>query len=144
MGIQKGDMFPVSSLTTTDGKSADLGSSKAAVFYFYPKDDTPGCTIEANEFTAKYEEFRTKEIAVFGVSADNADSHQKFCDKFGITFPLLIDEGGKVGQEIENWKGAVHARTTYVVDASGKVVEVYDSVNPKGHAEEVFAAASQI
>ena len=134
----RGDPLNVEALRSIEGKPASLAGAKRAVFYFYPKDDTPGCTIEAKEFTQREKEFSMRGVKVFGVSADGPESHKAFCDKFGITFPLLMDSGGRVGRELGNWRGINHARTTVLVDASGHILELWDNVKAQGHAQAVL------
>jgi peroxiredoxin Q/BCP len=143
MNIKEGDHFPYEELKTVEGGRPDLTGARKAVFYFYPKDDTPGCTVEAKEFTQLEKEFQSRGVRVFGVSADDAESHRAFCGKFGISFPLLIDEGGRLGGEIGNWRGSSHARTTVLTDGAGKVLKVYPEVKAQGHAALLLEEAGK-
>jgi len=144
MLIKKGEIFPFGDLKTVKGETVALTGPEMGVFYFYPKDDTPGCTIEAKQFTLLEKDFAAKGVQLFGVSADGPESHRAFCDKFGIRFPLLIDEGGRVGQKIGNWRGVNHARTTLLVESSGKVIELWDAVKAEGHAQAVLDALNRV
>ena len=132
-----GDVFPIQRLSSGD-KPLALDASKYTVLYFYPEDDTPGCTVEANEFQQLKGEFAGAGTRIVGVSVDEAGSHRAFCDKFGLTFDLATDHGGNLGAEMDIMKGSVHRRVTYVVDASGKVVLEYSAVKAAGHARQIL------
>lgn len=125
---------------------ADYKGKKIVVLYFYPKDDTPGCTIEANDFTALSPEFAALDTAIIGVSKDDCASHRAFIDKYGLDVQLLADTSGElcerygVWQEVEKdgvkkWK---IVRSTFVIDQRGILAEALYNVNPEGHAQEIL------
>ena len=119
---------------------------KKVVLYFYPKDDTPGCTIEANEFTALASDFAAADTVVIGVSKDSCASHQAFIDKFGLKVDLLSDESGALCEAYGVWqekeKNGVKkmgiVRSTFIIDRDGKLIEVEYGVSPEGHAARVL------
>ena len=138
--MQAGNRFPDFSLPNQDGKTTSLQdfAGQWLVVYFYPKDDTPGCTIEAKGFTASKADFDAAGIKVLGVSADDVASHQHFCNKFAFTIDLLSDLGSSLMKSLgigqAEWKGMKFwERTTFVVDPSGVIRKVYEKVNPQGH-----------
>jgi peroxiredoxin Q/BCP len=142
--LKAGDKAPNFSLETDRGKTiilAELGD-KPVVLFFYPKDDTPGCTIECKEFRDALPKFEAK-AHVLGISSDDQASHVAFRDKFGLNFPLLVDVGGKVAQEFGVWAetpyGTQNKRTTFILRGT-TVDRVFDQVKPEGHAEEVLKA----
>jgi peroxiredoxin Q/BCP len=148
MTLNPGDLAPDFSLLDTDGNQinlADLGG-KRVVLYFYPRDNTPGCTKEACGFRDVYAEFQSRNIAVFGVSTDDAKSHGKFVTKYQLPFPLLCDEGGKVATAyncygVKKFMGKEYigiTRMTYVIAPDGKIEKVYRKVKPESHAEEIL------
>jgi thioredoxin-dependent peroxiredoxin len=118
------------------------------VLYFYPKDDTPGCTLEAQDFTARLAEFTAAGATVIGMSKDSPKSHDKFCKKYGLSIVLASDEGGHTCEDYGVWLeksmyGKTYLgvqRTTVLIDGTGKVARVWDKVSVKGHADEVLAA----
>ncbi len=117
------------SVTTTDLLGGPL------VLYFYPKDDTPGCTSEASQFRDIYRRFEEKKARVVGVSRDSVESHQRFKKKYAIPFTLLADTESKLYGALE-----VNARSTFLVDGEGRILKVWPKVNVNQHAEEVLAA----
>lgn len=138
--MQAGNRFPDFSLPNQDGKTTSLQdfAGQWLVVYFYPKDDTPGCTIEAKGFTGRKADFDAAGIKVLGVSADDVASHQQFCHKFAFTIDLLSDPGSSLMKSLgigqAEWKGMKFwERTTFVVDPSGVIRKVYEKVNPQGH-----------
>lgn len=138
--MQAGNRFPDFSLPNQDGKTTSLQdfAGQWLVVYFYPKDDTPGCTIEAKGFTVRKADFDAAGIKVLGVSADDVASHQHFCHKFAFTIDLLSDPGSSLMKSLAigqaEWKGMKFwERTTFVVDPSGVIRKVYEKVNPQGH-----------
>lgn len=147
-----GDAFPDIAMTAPDGaavKASDFAGSKLVVF-FYPKDDTPGCTTENKDFSELYGEFRKSGIAVLGVSKDPPKKHVKFTAKHGLAAPLASDaEEGGVSDALGIWTeksmyGRTYMgmeRTTYLVDEAGKIARIWNKVKVKGHAAEVLAAA---
>ena len=138
--LEAGQPFPNFSLSNQDGKTVSLGdfAGKWLVVYFYPKDDTPGCTIQGKSFTATKSDFDAAGINVVGVSQDDVDSHKNFCDKFSFKIDLLADPNTEllkacgVGQS--EYKGTMYwDRTSFVVDPTGILRKVYEKVNPQGH-----------
>jgi len=107
------------------------------VLYFYPKDETPGCTIEACSFRDNQEKFRKHGIVVLGVSKDTVLSHKKFAQKHNLRFTIFSDVEKKVIKKYKAW-GVSALRKTYLIDKEGNIVKVYDKVNPLTHAEEIF------
>jgi len=138
--LEAGKPFPQFSLANQDGKTVKLSDypGKWLVVYFYPKDDTPGCTIQGKSFTAIRADFDAAGIDVVGVSADDVASHKNFCNKFSFTIDLLADTDAEllkscgIGQT--EYKGNMYwDRTTFVVDPKGTISKVYTKVNPEGH-----------
>jgi peroxiredoxin Q/BCP len=150
-----GDALPDIALETPDGGSVRLSdfAGKKLVVFFYPKDDTPGCTTENKDFSALAGEFDKAGVALLGVSKDTPAKHAKFIAKHGLTAPLASDaaEGGLsdalgIWTEKQNY-GRTYigmVRTTYLVGADGRIARVWDKVKVKGHAEEVLAAAKAL
>jgi peroxiredoxin Q/BCP len=140
MSAETGKRFPDFSLQNQDGKTMTLDDyeGKWLVLYVYPKDDTPGCTIQGKSFTATKQEFDDANIAVVGVSADDVESHKNFCNKFSFTIDLLADPKHELlnaaGVEQSDYKGTMYwNRTTFVIDPAGDLRKVYEKVNPEGH-----------
>jgi len=142
MAAAVGQRFVDFSLQNQDGetKTLDDYARKWLVLYVYPKDDTPGCTIQGKSFTASKADFDEANIAVVGVSADDVDSHKAFCNKFGFTIDLLADPDHKllsaagVGQS--EYEGTMYwNRTSFVIDPDGNLRKVYERVNPEGHEQ---------
>lgn len=152
---QVGDMIPDVALTTPDGgtvKPSDFKGKKAVIF-FYPKDDTPGCTIENQDFTALGPQFATAGVTLLGVSKDAPARHQKFIAKYGLTAPLASDaaEGG-LSDALGVWAEKVNygrsymgmVRSTYLLGADGRIARIWAKVKVKGHAAEVLEAAKAL
>lgn len=140
--IEEGQQFPDFSLPDQDGRTRSLSdyAGKWLVVYFYPEDDTSGCTLQGKSFTATRGEFDKAGIEVVGVSQDDVESHKSFCNKFAFTIDLLADTDTKllracgIGQT--EWKGtSFWDRTSFVIDPSGKVRKTYAKVNPEGHEQ---------
>jgi len=138
--LEAGNKFPDFSLPNQNGRSVSLSdfAGKWLVVYFYPKDDTPGCTIQGKSFTASKSEFDQAGISIVGVSQDDVTSHKDFCNKFGFTIDLLADTNAElmkacgIGQT--EYKGTMYwDRTTFVVDPTGVIRKVYQKVNPQDH-----------
>ncbi|MBM0743741.1 peroxiredoxin [Phormidium sp. CLA17] len=146
MPLSIGDTAPNFTVNDTNGKPISLSdyAGKPVVIYFYPKDDTPGCTKEACSFRDNYEQYLSKGIAVLGVSMDGEDSHHAFTEKFNLPFPLLSDVDGTVTQayDVQGEKNGMRyaTRVTYVVGADGKISQVYTSVNTETHAADILTA----
>ena len=125
---------------------------KYVVIYFYPKDDTPGCTIETNDFNKLHSKFKKLDCEIYGISKDSIKSHDKFRDKYKIKFDLLADETIKVLKKYKVWgkkkfmgrefMGII--RTTYLIDKKGKILKVWDNVKVKDHAKEVLETLENI
>lgn len=140
MALEEGKRFVDFNLQNQDGKTVTLDdfAGKWLVLYIYPKDDTPGCTIQGKSFTASKQEFDEAGIAVLGVSADDVASHKDFCNKFAFTIDLLADPNHElltaagVGQS--EYKGTMYwDRTSFVIDPQGVLRKIYLKVNPEGH-----------
>ena len=140
MTAEIGRRFPDFSLQNQDGKTVTLDdfAGKWLVLYVYPKDDTPGCTIQGKSFTASKQEFDEANISVVGVSADDVASHKEFCNKFSFTIDLLADpnqqllQAAGVGQS--DYKGTMYwDRTSFVIDPEGTLRKIYQKVSPEGH-----------
>jgi peroxiredoxin Q/BCP len=122
------------------------------VLYFYPKDDTPGCTLEAQDFNARLAEFAAAGATVIGISKDSVKSHDKFCRKHGLSIILASDEGGHTCEDYGVWLeksmyGKTYMgieRTTVLIDGAGKVAQVWNKVSVKGHADEVLGAVKAL
>lgn len=146
-----GSKFPDFSLPDQDGKQLSLKdfSGKWLVLYVYPKDDTPGCTVQGKSFTATKAEFDDAGINVVGLSQDDVASHKNFCNKFSFTIPLLADVQGtllKAAQvDQSDWKGTLYwDRTTFVIDPTGTLKKVYSKVNPQGHERVLLDDIKQL
>ena len=148
MLISEGDPVPKFELPDSDGKmikSSDYKGKKFVV-YFYPRDFTPGCTIEADEFSKEYAKFKKIGVEIIGISTDDTESHKKFVEKMGIPYVLLSDTDSAVCKKFGVWgkkqfMGKEYMgvqRSTFLVDEKGKVFKVYPKVKPKGHADEVL------
>lgn len=142
MAVEEGKRFVDFTLQNQDGKAVKLDdyAGRWLVVYVYPKDDTPGCTIQGKSFTASKQEFDDAGIAVVGVSADDVGSHKDFCNKFAFTIDLLADpnhellDAAGVGQS--EYKGTMYwDRTSFVIDPEGKLRKVYEKVRPEGHEQ---------
>ncbi|MBF0359131.1 MAG: thioredoxin-dependent thiol peroxidase [Magnetococcales bacterium] len=150
--LNSGDKIPKLTVPNQDGVDCslyDLLGEKGAVIYFYPRDSTPGCTVEANDFQRLSGDFAALGINVVGISKDSVASHTKFANKHGLEFTLLSDgegaacEGFGVWQEKKNY-GKTYmgiVRSTFLVDAKGEVLKSWTKVKTKGHAEAVLEAA---
>jgi len=137
-------------LQSQEGKSVSLHdfAGKWVVLYFYPKDMTQGCTIEAHNFQRDLAQYDKKNAVILGVSEDTVDSHQQFCTKESLTFKLLADDKHEVAPKygsLTDYNGMkIAARNTFLIDPKGVVRKVYVKVNPNPHSEEVLAALSQM
>jgi peroxiredoxin Q/BCP len=108
------------------------------VLYFYPKDDTPGCTVEGKEFRDLHEQFQLLDCAVIGVSTDGIESHRAFAEKHALPFTLLADSSGELARALGVLKGTIADRTTFVVGGDGRVIRAFADVSPRGHAQQVL------
>jgi peroxiredoxin Q/BCP len=149
--INEGDKAPAITVSASDGSTVDLASPGAPlVLYFYPKDDTSGCTREAQDFTALAGEFRKAGVKVIGVSRDPMKSHEKFIGKYHLAVPLVSDEDGSISDAFGTWvqksmygrKYMGMERATYLIGPDGRVLRAWRKVKVPGHAQEVLEAAS--
>jgi peroxiredoxin Q/BCP len=152
--LETGTKAPDFTLAADDGGKVKLSAlaGKPVVLYFYPRDNTPGCTREACAFRDRKRELAKLGALVLGVSPDNVASHEKFRDKFKLNFPLLADADHKVAEKYGAWreknlygkKSMGIQRSTFLIDAAGKVARVWKKVNVDGHDEEVIAALKEL
>jgi len=148
--LGEGDRLPT--VTLLDDRGAQLTTTDLLggplILYFYPKDDTPGCTSEASQFRDLYPQFQAKKARIVGVSRDSTESHRRFKEKFSIPFELLADTESKlcdafgviVEKNMYGKKSKGIARSTFLIDGSGKIVKVWPKVNVGEHADEVLAS----
>jgi len=150
MPIKAGITAPVFTLKDENGKERSLEEfrGKPVVLYFYPKDDTPGCTVEACNFRDDYGEYDKAGVVILGISPDSPESHTKFKQKFNLPFTLLADEGHKVCELYGTWGTKKNYgreyegvfRTTFLIDTNGSIKKVFENVKPDGHSHEVLSA----
>lgn len=140
MTLSVGTQAPAFTVTDTNGNTVNLSdhTGKTVVLYFYPKDDTPGCTKEACGFRDNYSVYQGKDIVVFGISMDDEASHQRFTQKYNLPFPLLADVKGEMSKAYDVDGGGYSRRVTYVIDGSGAIVKVYDAVKTDTHAIDIL------
>ncbi len=150
--IDEGDKAPALSISASDGSEIDLAApGQPLVLYFYPKDDTSGCTREAQDFTALADEFRAAGVKVVGVSRDPMKKHEKFIGKYGLAVPLASDEDGRISDAFGTWvqksmygrKYMGMERSTYLIGADGTVLKAWRKVKVPNHARDVLAAARE-
>jgi thioredoxin-dependent peroxiredoxin len=145
-----GTAAPDFSLATSDGSQVSLKDYKGkwVVLYFYPKDFTSGCTIEAKNFQRDLDHYTKTGAVVLGVSVDNAQSHKEFCAKEGLNFKLLADPDGKVstqyGSTMQYQGATMAARNTFLINPEGKIAKVYTSVKPAEHSEQVLKDLAEL
>jgi thioredoxin-dependent peroxiredoxin len=145
---QQGQRLPDVEFVTEDSQrlaAEDLTAQKT-VLYFYPKDDTPGCTKEACAFRDRMGDYRQANIEVYGVSLDSPESHRRFREKYGLNFPLLTDEGGRAAEALGVLRegGEMTNRVTFLLDAGGTIAKVYPEVSPETHADEILEDAAAL
>ncbi|WP_267383528.1 peroxiredoxin [Cyanobacterium sp. uoEpiScrs1] len=140
MVLSIGSIAPNFTTIDDEGRTISLSDfkGKVVVIYFYPKDDTPGCTKEAKGFRDNYNHYQSREIVIFGVSMDNRVSHQKFKEKYGLPFQLLVDYDGKITKAYDVDGGGYSKRTTYIIDAEGKINYVDEKVKTDSHAQDIL------
>ena len=114
------------------------------VVYFYPKDFTPGCTLEAQRFQRDLSKYRDRNAQILGISVDAPETHAEFCDSEGLTFPLLADANGAVSKAYGSWLGAMALRHTYLVDPDGQLRSIFLGVRPAIHSQEVLARLDEL
>ncbi|MCF2972071.1 peroxiredoxin [Synechococcus sp. Nb3U1] len=141
MALTVGTAAPGFNTTDTQGNQVSLASlaGKTVILYFYPKDDTPGCTKEACGFRDAYADYQGKDVVVLGVSMDDQASHQKFTEKYNLPFPLLVDSSGVITRAYDVDGGGYSKRVTYVIDGEGKIAKVYQNINTETHARDILA-----
>ena len=152
--IKEGEAAPDFEARDAEGNKVRLSDLRGqkVVLYFYPKDDTPGCTTESCDFQAKLPKFKPRDAVVFGISILDEKSKAKFAAKYGLTFPLLADADHAVAEKYGVWQEKKNygrsymgiARTTYLIDRSGKIAKRWDSVKVDGHAEAVLDAVNAV
>jgi thioredoxin-dependent peroxiredoxin len=152
MMINEGDKAPAITVAATDSSSVNLAApGRPLVLYFYPKDDTSGCTREAQDFTILAPEFAKAGVKVIGVSRDPMKSHGKFIGKYGLAVPLVSDEDGRISDAFGTWvqksmygrKYMGMERSTFLIRADGRVLKAWRKVKVPGHAEEVLKSARE-
>ncbi len=146
--VRQGQPLPDVDFTTESGErlgAGDLAGGEKTVLYFYPRDDTPGCTKEACAFRDRMEDYRRAGIEVYGVSLDSPESHRRFREKHGLNFPLLTDEGGRASEALGvlNEKGRAR-RVTFLIARGGQIAKVYPEVSPETHADEILEDAASL
>jgi peroxiredoxin Q/BCP len=141
MALNVGMPAPLFTVKDTNGNTVSLAdfSGKTVILYFYPKDDTPGCTKEACSFRDNYTAYQGKDIVVLGVSGDDEASHQQFTQKFNLPFPLLADIDRSIMQAYDVDGGGYAKRVTYVINPQGAIAHVYTSINTETHATDILA-----
>jgi peroxiredoxin Q/BCP len=152
--IEEGSKAPAFTLQADDGSKVKLSDLKGSpvVLYFYPRDDTPGCTREACAFRDRQDEIQGLGAKVFGISPDTVESHVKFRDKFSLNFPLLADPDHKMAEKYGAWreknmygkKSMGIQRSTYLIDANGKVAKLWKRVQVDGHDQQVIDALNAL
>ena len=152
--LNEGDKAPDFDTISSDEKKVALRAlkGKKVILYFYPKDDTPGCTVEACGFRDKSGEIEAQGAVILGVSPDGVDSHKKFINKHSLPFTLLADEDKVISKAYGVWVkknkyGKEYmgvARTTFVIDENGYIVKIYEKVKPEGHNDEIIAFLSGV
>jgi peroxiredoxin Q/BCP len=146
----EGTAAPTFQLVSNEGKTTSLSKyhGKWVVLYFYPKDFTSGCTLEAHNFQRDLDKYKKMGAVILGVSVDTADSHKSFCAKEGLNFKLLADTDAKVSEQygsIMEYNGMkLSARNTFIIDPQGKIAKVFVKVNPAVHSEDVLAALATL
>jgi peroxiredoxin Q/BCP len=152
MTIHEGDTAPNITVTASDGSTVNLASpGQALVLYFYPKDDTSGCTREAQDFTALAADYAKAGVKVIGVSRDPMKSHEKFIGKYSLAVPLVSDQDGRISEAFGTWveksmygrKYMGMERSTFLIGADGRVLKAWRKVKVPKHAEEVLKAAKE-
>lgn len=150
MSIEKNQSAPQFTLLDENGNSHSLTDykGKPVVLYFYPKDDTPGCTTEACEFRDDYDEYERAGVVILGISPDTVRSHKKFKEKYDLPFTILADDQHAVSELYGVWgEKSMYGkkyfgvnRTTFLIDGEGNILEIFENVKPKGHSSQVLAA----
>jgi peroxiredoxin Q/BCP len=145
---QQGQQLPDVEFVTEGGEKLSAGDleGEKTVLYFYPKDDTPGCTKEACAFRDRMSDYERADIRVYGVSLDSPESHRRFREKYNLNFPLLTDEDGRAADALgvlrESGKSA--NRVTFLLDSNGRIARVYPEISPETHADEILEDAASL
>jgi thioredoxin-dependent peroxiredoxin len=141
MSLAVGGKAPGFTVKDTNGNAVSLSdfAGKTVILYFYPKDDTPGCTKEAQGFRDAYPEYQGKDMVVLGVSMDDEASHKAFTEKYGLPFQLLADTDGAITNAYDVSGGGYSKRVTYIIDGEGTISKVFDTVNTASHAQDILA-----
>lgn len=141
-----GDIAPDFESVDQNGSTVKLSSfrGKPVVVYFYPKDDTPGCTAEACNFRDNFGDYEKAGVKVLGISVDSQNSHKKFEQKYGLNFTLVADDSKKIASDYGTLSERNAKRVTYIVDPEGKVAHVYPKVSPREHAVEVMSKLKEL
>lgn len=152
--LNVGDKAPEFSLKAQDGKAYSLGKLRGSkvVLYFYPKDGTPGCTIQSCAFRDRKDDFQRRGAIILGVSADGLESHAHFAGKYRLNFPLLADIGGKTSKKYGVWKEKSFLgrkfrgieRSTFIIDETGRIAAIFLNVNPLGHANGMLGVLNTL
>ena len=140
MALSVGTKAPEFTVKDTNGKTVSLSdfAGKTVVMYFYPKDDTPGCTKEAQSFRDNYAKYQGKDMVVLGVSMDDEASHKAFTEKYGLPFQLLADVDGAITKAYDVEGGGYPKRVTYIIDAQGNISHVDEKVKTDSHAQDIL------
>ena len=151
--VNEGDKAPAISAAASDGSSVDLGApGQPLVLYFYPKDDTSGCTREAQDFTALAGDYAKAGVKVVGISRDPMKAHEKFIGKYALAVPLISDEDGRISDAFGTWveksmygrKYMGMERATYLIGADGRILKAWRKVKVPNHAQQVLKAAQEL
>src|SRR5215210_149655 len=148
MTLAQGEQFPDVNFITEDNRTLSTGSlmGQTTVLYFYPEDDTPGCTKEACAFRDRMGDYEQAGIQVYGISLDSPESHRRFRERYNLNFPLLTDEEGRAAEALgvlrENRQ--VANRVTFLLDPEGRISKVYPEVSPDTHADEILEDAASL
>lgn len=144
MALAVGTKAPEFNTVDDEGNQVTLSgfAGKIVVLYFYPKDDTPGCTKEAQSFRDNYEQYQNQDMVVLGVSRDDQASHKMFKEKYGLPFQLLVDSDGAITKAYDVDGGGYSKRVTYIIDGEGTITHVEDKVNTATHAQDMMAVVN--
>lgn len=139
MPLQPETAVPTVTVSNQDGEQVTVDGDEPTVLYFYPRDQTPGCTTEARQFQRELDAYRDAGVRVYGVSTDSVEDHAEFCDAEGLSFDLLADPDGELVEafDVETRRGAAARTTFFLVDR--EIERVYEDVRPDGHARDVLA-----